>query len=208
MKRNDIIAAGISAAEELVESLPKDTMPHQKEHTATTVVRFGNAWYELNKYLDDEYRVAELESCTHVQPTTNDEMIICGPIDFYSLCPHHLLPVVGKAWIGYVPNQLCIGLSKMPRLVRLLAARPIIQEDLCTQIGHTLETRIFELPLFSNPDVPFGVMVVLKALHFCMLVRGVRVNNNCEVTTSYVSGCFKNPSKQARTEFMNLARII
>src|SRR5262249_10078686 len=133
--------------------------------------------------------------------TTNNEMITCGPIDFYSLCPHHLAPVFGKAWIGYIPDGKCLGLSKIPRLVRWMAGSPIKQEDLTAEIATKFEEILFPCQSGPNhaheaePDIcrprirNNGVAVVLQGTHLCMLVRGVKVNSNCTVQTSKMTGC-------------------
>lgn len=195
---------GMLAAATLLRTKIEEVVPNAEDHLEDTPKRFGDFWYELTKYADVDYRTRELGSIMHATPTDNDEMITCGPIDFYSVCPHHLAPVVGKAWVGYVPDGNCIGLSKIPRLVRLLAARPIIQEDLTTSIKTNLEQILYE----TTPGERSGVIVVLKARHFCMLVRGVKVNSNCEVTTSAVSGCFAEKSNGARSEFFKLVNAI
>jgi len=138
-------------------------------------------------------------------PTTNNEMIVCGPVDFYSLCPHHLALIFGKAYIGYVPRQKVLGLSKIPRLVRWLAGDLIKQEDLTVEISDNLEAAVFDESVRAMaPEVRHnGVAVVLRATHTCMMVRGVKVNNECLTTTSSMTGCFLDSQKQARTEFLS-----
>lgn len=199
---------GHRASEHLLNSLGSESIPNQKEHIADTPRRYSEYWYECVKGLDADHTMAELASIRKgIQPTDNDELIVCGPIDFYSVCPHHLAPVIGQAWVGYVPLLKCIGLSKMPRLVRLLAAKPVIQEDLCTEIRTTLEGLIYPGCGGFDESISSGSMVVLKAVHHCMLVRGVKVNKDCTVTTSSVSGCFKDKTKGARAEFLSLMEI-
>jgi len=138
-------------------------------------------------------------------PTTNDEMILIEPFDFYSLCPHHLALVLGKAYVGYIPHKKVLGLSKVPRLVRWLAGDIIKQEDLVVEIADFLEDALFErVP--SGTTSGHGVAVVLRAVHTCMLVRGIRVNSDCRVQTSKMTGCFLDPTKKARDEFFSLIR--
>ena len=136
-------------------------------------------------------------------PSSNNELIVVGPTDFYSLCPHHLSLILGKAYIGYIPNGKVLGLSKIPRLVRWVAGSPVKQEDLTCQIAERLEFALFgkrtQAVTRSN-----GVAVVLQALHTCMFVRGARVNVNCVTSTSKMTGCFLDPKKQARAEFLAL----
>lgn len=136
-------------------------------------------------------------------PTKNNELIIVEPVDFYSLCPHHLALVFGQAYIGYIPNGKVLGLSKIPRLVRWASGTLIKQEDLTVDIANRLEDVLFESRATPRSN---GVAVVLRAIHTCMLVRGVRVNSNARVQTSTMTGCFLDPAKQARAEFLSLIR--
>ncbi|MFH1012710.1 MAG: GTP cyclohydrolase I FolE, partial [Candidatus Peregrinibacteria bacterium] len=121
-----------------------------------------------------------------------DEMVIAKDIDFYSTCEHHLLPFTGKAYIGYIPNDKIIGLSKLPRMVEIFARRLQNQERLTKQIAETL----------SDLLKPKGVGVVLKAEHLCMKARGVE-KQNAIITTSSFTGLFlKNTN--TRAEFLQL----
>ena len=149
-------------------------------------------------------------------PTKNDEMVFVGPIDFYSLCPHHLALIFGKAYVGYIPRGRVLGLSKIPRLIRWMSGSPIKQEDLTTQIAEEFEKALFpeghaytskwDQPI-SIKDIPTnGVGIVLKAIHTCMLVRGIKVNSNCYTTTSKMTGCFLDPRSQSRGEFFALMK--
>jgi GTP cyclohydrolase I len=142
-------------------------------------------------------------------------MITISPIEFYSLCPHHLALIFGKAYVGYIPKNRVLGLSKVPRLVRWLGGTLIKQEDLTAQIARELEEALdirdtVEIEGGSfNPVTKMiprsnGVAVVLKAVHTCMTVRGVRVNQDCKTITSSMTGCFLDPNKQARSEFLAL----
>jgi len=121
-----------------------------------------------------------------------DEMIIAKDIDFYSTCEHHMLPFIGKAYIGYIPDDKIIGLSKLPRLVEIFSRRMQNQERLTKQIADTL----------NNMLKPRGVGVVIKAEHLCMKARGVE-KQNCVISTSSFTGLFiKNVN--TRAEFLNL----
>jgi len=120
-----------------------------------------------------------------------DQMIISGPIDVKSQCSHHWLPFIGKAWIGYIPQESVCGLSKLTRIVDWFARRPQIQEELTEQI---LEYVVEKLN-------PLGVMVVIECKHFCMCSRGVNQNDSLMVTSA-VKGAFENGT--TRAEFMNL----
>ena len=90
--------------------------------------------------------------------STNNEMVLIKNIEFYSLCEHHLLPIIGRAHVAYIPNGKVVGLSKIPRMVDIFARRLQIQEQLTEQIAQAIEECI-------NPQ---GVGVVLEARHMCM----------------------------------------
>ena len=121
-----------------------------------------------------------------------DEMIIAKDIDFYSTCEHHMLPFIGKAYVGYIPDDKIIGLSKLPRLVEIFSRRMQNQERLTKQIADALNDILS----------PKGVGVVIKAEHLCMKARGVE-KQNCIISTSAFTGCFKKDIN-TRGEFLNL----
>ena len=123
-----------------------------------------------------------------------DEMVLIKDVDFYSLCEHHLLPFIGRVHVAYIPNGRVVGLSKIPRLVRMFARRLQVQERLTVQIAETLE-QVLE---------PKGVAVVVEAIHRCMMMRGVEQQNAFAITSS-MHGGFKSDPK-TRSEFMELLR--
>ena len=123
-----------------------------------------------------------------------DEMVLVKDIGFESMCEHHLLPFLGKAHIAYLPNGRIVGLSKLARLVEVLAHRPQVQERMTEHLADLV---------FQELDAR-GVGVVLEASHTCMSIRGVRkVNSLC--TTSAMRGVFQSNSA-TRSEFMALIR--
>lgn len=124
----------------------------------------------------------------------HDELVFVRDIPFASLCEHHLLPFLGRAHVGYLPDVhgRVTGLSKIARLVDVCAKRPNLQERMTTMIADTLE-RTLE---------PRGVLVVLEARHLCMEMRGVR-KPNTETVTSAVRGLFRSDPR-TRAEAMAL----
>lgn len=124
-----------------------------------------------------------------------DEMILLRNIPFHSHCEHHMAPIVGRAWVGYVPGSRVVGISKLARVVEAYSRRLQIQERLTAQIANTIE------------DVlrPHGVAVVLKATHFCISARGVR-KHDVDLVTSRMLGCFRdNPI--SRQEFLAMVPV-
>lgn len=121
-----------------------------------------------------------------------DELYLVGPIAVRSMCSHHLVPIFGRAWIGVVPGEKLLGLSKFARLTRWVMARPQIQEEATAQIADLLEEQL----------KPRGLGVVVKANHLCMTWRGVQ-DESAEMTTSVMRGAFRE-NDAARAEFMSL----
>jgi GTP cyclohydrolase I len=119
-----------------------------------------------------------------------DEMILLRGIRFESHCEHHMAPVIGHAWVGYVPNGRVVGISKLARVVDVFARRLQVQEKMTAQIADTID-RILK---------PKGVGVVIKASHHCMTTRGVH-KPDTDLVTSRLLGCLRD-NAQARQEFL------
>jgi GTP cyclohydrolase IA len=124
----------------------------------------------------------------------HDEMIMVRDIPLHSMCEHHLIPFMGEAHVAYIPNEggQISGLSKIVRVVDLLAKRPQVQERLTSQIADAIE-RALE---------PRGVLVVIEAEHLCMTMRGVRKPGS-QTVTSAVRGIFRR-NEATRAEAMGL----
>ncbi len=123
-----------------------------------------------------------------------NELMIVGPITVRSACSHHLCPIIGKVWIGIMPNEHSnlIGLSKYARLIDWIMSRPQIQEEAVTQVADVLQSRM-------NPD---GLAVIMEADHFCMHWRGVK-DMDSKMINSVMRGSFlKDPN--LRREFLSL----
>ena len=124
--------------------------------------------------------------------SSNSEMVLIKDIEFYSLCEHHLLPIIGRAHVAYIPNGKVVGLSKIPRMVDIFAKRLQIQEQLTEQIAAAIQ----------NVVKPLGVGVVLEARHMCLEMRGVKKINST-TTTSALRGTFLT-DPNTRKEFFSL----
>jgi GTP cyclohydrolase I len=118
------------------------------------------------------------------------ELIVVSEIDFCSLCPHHLLIYRGKMHFGYVPDGEIVGLSKIPRLIQVMASRPIVQEDLVSEIADT----------FMSVVRPLGCAVRATGRHDCVAVRGVKCHE-AQMTTVALRGVFQQ--KQSLVEEFN-----
>ena len=122
------------------------------------------------------------------------EMVILKDIPFYSMCEHHLLPFYGVVHIGYIPDESgrVVGISKLARVVEIVARRPQIQERMTTQIADAI----------VDGMRPQGVAVVVQAEHMCMVMRGVKKPGS-NITTSAIRGLFRRRGA-SRAEFFSL----
>ena len=121
-----------------------------------------------------------------------DEMIVLRGIPFESHCEHHIAPIIGRAWVAYVPDRRVVGISKLARVVEAYAKRLQIQERLTAQVANTIEKVL----------KPQGVAVVIKAAHHCMSSRGVHMHGT-DLVTSRMLGCFRD-NPMTRQEFMSM----
>ena len=120
-----------------------------------------------------------------------EQMVVVSQIEFYSLCEHHLLPIIGEAHVAYVPDKTVVGLSKIPRVVDAFARPMQVQERMTNQIAKLLDELI----------KPQGVGVVVDALHMCVAMRGAK-KANARMRTSALLGAFRDDAK-TRAEFFN-----
>lgn len=133
-----------------------------------------------------------------VFPEDHHELVMVRDVEFVSLCAHHLLPFRGTAAVGYVPNEhgQVVGISKLARALQFYAKRFTLQERITTQLADGL-MRVL---------APKGAMVVIRAEHQCMTIRGVRTHESSTVTSA-VRGIFEENYRGCRDEFLKLAGI-
>ncbi len=123
-----------------------------------------------------------------------DELVVLKDIGFNSFCEHHMLPVIGRAHVGYLPRDRVVGISKLARVVRGFASRLQIQEKMTAEIGRAIQDVLH----------PHGVGVVVEAEHHCMVLRGVRTAGST-LTTSHLLGAVRDDPR-TRQEFLQLVR--
>ncbi len=174
-----------NAVREILAAVGEDP---DREGLLETPARVARMYAELFSGLHDDPR-------THLQKVfteTYDEVVVVRDISFNSMCEHHLLPFMGKAHIGYIPNGKVLGLSKLARVVESVSHRPQVQERMTEEIARLLESEL---------DAK-GVGVVVEATHTCMTIRGVRKPGSLCVTSA-MKGLFRT-NVSSRAEIMQL----
>ncbi|RZL49415.1 MAG: GTP cyclohydrolase I [Variovorax sp.] len=161
---------------------------HNTDNTARRVAKMY-----LNEVFQGRYvpppKLTEFPNAEHL-----NELMIVGPITVRSACSHHFCPIIGKLWIGVMPNEHTnvIGLSKYARLAEWIMGRPQIQEEAVVQLADLIQQK-------TQPD---GLALVMEAEHFCMAWRGVKEMDS-KMINSVMRGVFlKDPN--LRREFLSL----
>ena len=176
------------AVREILEAIGEN--PARKDLLATPA-RVAEMYEEIFSGIDKD-PAQELEV---ILDQKHEEMILLKNIPLYSVCEHHLLPFIGKANVAYIPKEGRVtGLSKIVRVVDILAKRPQVQERLTTQIAEIIMSKLR----------PLGVMVVVEAEHLCVSMRGVQKPGTITITSA-VRGVFKENEK-TRSETLALIR--
>jgi GTP cyclohydrolase IA len=201
-RANDNIAAHLEEGEldelqlevagridELLRALVIDTeSDHNTQDTARRVAKMYLREVFAGRYVA-EPPVTEFPNVRRL-----NELMIVGPVTVRSACSHHLCPIIGRVWVGVLPNEhsALIGLSKYARLVEWVMTRPQIQEEAISQLAELLQDKM-------QPD---GLAIVMEADHYCMQWRGVK-DMDSKMTNSIMRGSFlKNPD--LRREFLSL----
>jgi len=176
-----------TAVASIIKAIGEDP---NREGLADTPERVAEMYAELFEGLDKDPK----EELTVDFELGHREMVVLRDIPFYSMCEHHLLPFYGVAHIGYVPNDegRIVGISKLARVVEIIAKRPQLQERMTTQIADAIDEAI-------KPD---GVAVVIQAEHLCMIMRGIKKPGS-NVITSAIRGLFRRRAA-SRAEFFSL----
>jgi len=173
----------------VLDSLVIDT--DNDHNTAATARRVARMY--LNEVFKGRYvqapAITEFPNAEHL-----NELLIVGPITVRSACSHHMCPVIGKIWIGVMPNEHTnvIGLSKYARLAEWIMGRPQIQEEAVVQLADLIQAK-------TQPD---GLAIVMEASHYCMAWRGVK-DMDSKMINSVMRGVFLKDSN-LRREFLSL----
>ena len=175
----------VRAVREILAAVGEDP---DREGLLETPARVARMYAELFSGLHEDPRVHLKKFFTEQY----DEVVLVRDISFNSMCEHHMLPFMGVAHIGYAPNGRVIGLSKLARVVEVVARRPQVQERMTETIANLL---VEELQAK-------GVAVVIEATHTCMTIRGIRKPGSLCVTSA-MKGLFRQ-NVSSRTEIMNL----
>lgn len=178
-----------SAAEDAVRTLIRWAGDDPtREGLLDTPARVVRAYEEFFAgYLEDPVQIL---SRTFAEVDGYDEMVVMSDIRFESHCEHHMVPIIGKAHVAYLPDRRVVGISKLARLVDIYARRLQIQEKMTVQIADTL----------NGVLEPKGVAVVIEAAHQCMTTRGVH-KPGATLITSRMLGAFRSNST-TRREFL------
>lgn len=183
-----VILATQQVLRAMKENLGIDT---EGQNFRETPARVGRAYLELFAgAINTKEQVKEILSKRFEAKTK--EMVVVGPVHVWSVCPHHLLPVELQVWTGYIPEMNVLGLSKLARLVELLAKRPALQEDTTSDIA---------LELLKGLR-PRGSACLIRGRHLCMAMRGVK--KDAVTTTTHLTGVFLEPP--VRAEFLAAVR--
>lgn len=198
-----------AAAKEAAEAAAQKGMPSraEAEEAVRTILRWAGEDPSRDGLIETPKRVVkayseyftgydmdpqEVLSKTFEEIEGYDEMISLRGIRFESHCEHHMAPIIGKAWVAYIPNGRVVGISKLARVVEVYAKRLQIQEKMTAQIANVIDEVL----------QPQGVAVLLKAEHHCMTTRGV-MKPGTDLVTSRMLGVFRD-SAITRQEFLSL----
>jgi len=161
-----------------------------REGLIETPARVAKAYGELFGGYDDD--PADVLGRTFEEVAGYDDMVVVRDIPFFSHCEHHMVPIIGKAHVGHLPDGKVLGLSKIARVVDIFAKRLQTQESMTAQVAHSIQD-VLE---------PRGVAVIVEAEHMCMAMRGIRKQGSTTLTSTF-TGAFKD-DPQEQVHFMTL----
>lgn len=164
----------------------------EREGLKDTPARVARAYRELFSGYD--LAAEDVLGRTFEEVAGYDDMVLVKDIPFYSHCEHHMVPIIGKAHVAYLPNGRVLGLSKIARVVDIFGRRLQTQESMTAQIAKAIDESL----------APRGVAVMIEAEHMCMAMRGVQKQGSTTLTTTFTGTFQTEPAEQAR--FMTMLR--
>ncbi len=179
----------------ILHGLQEDYGQELDDNFTDTPKRVSKMYNELFSGIKDtDKQIQEILNSSF--PANYDQMVLLKNIEVFSICPHHFLPVHYFITVGYIPseNGFVLGISKLARFVEILARRPVLQEQLTEDITRYLST------LKGNK----GAGCIVKGVHYCMVMRGVKQTNATTITSSLKGVFFSKP--EARQEFLELIK--
>lgn len=173
----------------LLQALVIDTEnDHNTQETAKRIAKMYLKEVFAGRY-DPQPKITDFPNAKSL-----DQVYTLGPITVRSACSHHMVPITGRCWIGILPSDRVIGISKFVRLANWVLARPQIQEEATVQLADIIEELI----------KPKGLAVVIEATHQCMTWRGVK-ESETRMNTSVMRGAFRDEA-ETRAEFFRLIK--
>ncbi|MEI3853817.1 MULTISPECIES: GTP cyclohydrolase I FolE [Ensifer] len=164
----------------------------EREGLLDTPARVAKSYRELFSGYD--LAAEDVLGRTFEEVAGYDDMVLVKDIPFYSHCEHHMVPIIGKAHVAYLPNGRVLGLSKIARVVDIYGRRLQTQESMTAQIAKAIDESL----------APRGVAVMIEAEHMCMAMRGVQKQGSTTLTTTFTGTFQTEPAEQAR--FMTMLR--
>ena len=164
----------------------------EREGLLDTPARVAKAYRELFSGYD--LAAEDVLGRTFEEVAGYDDMVLVKDIPFFSHCEHHMVPIIGKAHVAYLPNGRVLGLSKIARVVEIYGRRLQTQETMTAQIARSIDETL-------NPR---GVAVMIQAEHMCMAMRGIQKQGSTTLTTTF-TGAFKTESTE-QVRFMTMIR--
>lgn len=164
----------------------------QREGLLDTPKRVANAYKELFSGYDQD--VDEVLGRTFEEVSGYEDIVLVRDIPFYSHCEHHMVPIIGKAHVAYLPDGRVLGLSKIARVVEIFGRRLQTQESMTAQVANAIDDSLR----------PRGVAVMIEAEHLCMSMRGIQKQGSTTLTTTFTGAFKKEPQEQVR--FLTMLR--
>lgn len=163
-----------------------------REGLLDTPMRVAKSYSELFGGYDESPE--DVLGTTFEDVSGYDDMVLVKDISFFSHCEHHMVPIIGKAHVAYLPDGKVLGLSKIARVVDIFARRLQTQESITAQISQSIQSIL----------KPRGVAVMIEAEHMCMAMRGIRKQGSSTITTTFTGDFKSDVNEQVR--FMSLIR--